>query len=153
VTPPLPGTERDEPLEDIRRDEVDTARSVDLFYPHVAAFVADRLVYLVPLSPPGSGRVWCPEWYRHAQALSRLDSIWRAWEHLRLDAALGMSNWWLHHADPNMRALFDPVNGPFAQCANGHQSDVPLPVLEPPAGLFFDQRDAKVRSGDPFALD
>ncbi|HEV7651066.1 MAG TPA: DUF4913 domain-containing protein [Actinophytocola sp.] len=153
MTPPLPGEEQDEPVEDIRQDEMDAARAANLHYASVLDFVTDRFVHLVPLSPPGSGQVWCPEWYRHAQAISRLDSVWRAWETLRFDPALGMSNWWVHHADPHMRALMDPVTGPFAQCTDGHRADVPLPLVPPPPGVFADQRDAWVQSGDPFALD
>jgi len=45
--------------------------------------------------------------------LQRLEALWRAWEHLRQDPALGMSVWWRDHADPHMAALLDP-DGPFA---------------------------------------
>ncbi|MDV9168560.1 DUF4913 domain-containing protein [Streptomyces sp. W16] len=142
---------QDESLEDIRRDEEEAARTGELFYGNVQEFVADRLAYLLTPPTPDSGRVWCPEWYRHAQALSRLDSLWRAWEMLRFDPALGMSNWWLHHADPHWRALTDPVTGPFGHCVGGHHTPEPLQLYQPPDGLFFDQREA--RSRDPFTLD
>lgn len=146
---PLQGEERDESAEDIQRDEEDAARPAELFYPHVAEFVSDRLIYLVGSTALGSGRVWCPEWYRHAEALSRLDSVWRAWEALRWEASFGMSNWWIHHLEPHMRALLDPATGPFARCVGGHQNPQPLPVFDPPEGLFFDQRG----SMNPFTLD
>ncbi|MCX5246771.1 DUF4913 domain-containing protein [Streptomyces sp. NBC_00201] len=142
---------QDESLDDIRRDEQEAARSGELFYGNVNEFVVDRLVYLLTPPAPASGRVWCTEWYRHAQALSRLDSLWRAWEMLRFDPSLGMSNWWLHHADPHWAALTDPVTGPFAQCVGGHRAPAPVQVMEPPDGLFFDQRQSPSR--DPFALD
>jgi hypothetical protein len=145
----------EESAEDIRRDEEKAAAEVGLFHANVNEFVTERLVYFIPRPVPGSGRVWCAEWYRHAQALSRLDSIWRAWEHLRQDPALGMSNWWVHYADPNIRALLDPVTGPFGRCADGHDPDStePLPVFEPPEGLFFDQRESANPAADPFSLD
>ncbi len=133
----------EESAEEIRRDEEDAARTTNLYYGNVNDFVTDRFIYFIPRPTPGSGRVWCPEWYRHAQALSRLDSIWRAWEHLRFDPALGMSNWWVHHVDPHIRALLDPDVGPFGNCVNGHGSVEPLPVFTPPDGLFFDQREPK----------
>lgn len=149
---PLHDEERDESAEDIRRDEEDAARPAELFYPHVAAFVSERLVHLVSSTALGSGRVWCPEWYRHAEALSRLDSVWRAWEALRHDGGLGMSNWWTHHLDPNMRALLDPDTGPFARCVDGcHGFNEPLPMIPPPEGLFVDQRGPG--SKNPFLLD
>jgi hypothetical protein len=28
-----------------------------------------------------------------------MEVIWRPWEHLRLEPALGVSTWWLNHAD------------------------------------------------------
>ena len=68
----------------------------------------------------GSEFVWCPQWYKHVEALSRVETIWRAWEHLRLEGALGLSTWWLNHADPHMRMLMAP-NGPFKTCVyEGH---------------------------------
>jgi Domain of unknown function (DUF4913) len=151
VTPRPP--DEDESAEDIRRDEESVARQAELYYGNVNEFVTDRFVHLYPLPGPASTLVWCPEWFAHAPALSRLDSIWRAWERLRFDPVLGMSNWWLHHVDPHMRVLLDPVDGPFARCGNGHVSNEPLPVAEPPAGLFTDQRSTWLQTGDPFALD
>jgi hypothetical protein len=117
----------------------------ELFYPHVAAFVQDRLVHLY-IRRLGQSYVWCPEWFRHAEALSRLDAIWRAWEHLRLDPATGMSVWWRDHADPHMMALLSP-DGPFASCRGQHTEypTPPLPVVDPPEGLFFDQRKPNLR--------
>ncbi|MCZ2404922.1 DUF4913 domain-containing protein [Paenarthrobacter sp. Z7-10] len=53
----------------------------------------------------GAAFVWCPEWYKHPEALIRMEGIWRAWEHLRMEPALGVSTWWLNHADPHMRIL------------------------------------------------
>ncbi|HEY0617555.1 MAG TPA: DUF4913 domain-containing protein [Kribbella sp.] len=117
----------------------------ELFYPHVAAFVGDKLIYLYSRRL-GQQFVWCPEWFRHAEALSRLDAIWRAWENLRLDPATGISVWWRDHADPQMSALLDP-DGPFAACRGQHSEYpiAPLPVEQPPAGLFFDQRRPNLR--------
>lgn len=136
----------DELLDELVEDELRVAKPPVLFYGNVEEFVTDRLVHLFARSPE-SGLMWCPEWYRHAEALSRLDAVWRAWENLRLDPATGISNWWLHHADPHMRVLMDPVTGPFARCTNGVHGDAlpPLPHVEPPPGLFTDQR------GEPFS--
>lgn len=65
--------------------------------------------------------VWCPEWYRHPEAVGRLNSLWRAWEHYRHDP-VGQSTWWLSHADPTMAKLFDP-KGTFKYCGvrSGHK--------------------------------
>jgi hypothetical protein len=52
-----------------------------------------------------------------------------------------------------MRALMDPLTGPFAGCADGHQPDEPLPVEQEPEGLFTDQRNLWPLADDPLALD
>jgi hypothetical protein len=70
-----------------------------------------------------------------------MEAIWRAWEHLRLEPALGVSTWWLNHADPHMRALMDK-EGPFKKCAyDGHKPPrtpglAALPHVVPEAGIF-----------------
>jgi hypothetical protein len=148
----LPGEESGESPAEIQQDELGTANQDQLYYSNVIEFVADRFRYLVPQSGPDSGRVWCPSWFQHAQALSRLDSLWRAWEFLRFEPSLGMSNWWLYHVDPHVRALTDPVTGPFARCVDGHQSDEPLPLEDVPDGVFKDQRLKWLQTSNPFDL-
>lgn len=34
-----------------------------------------------------------------------MEALWRAWEHLRLDGATGISVWWKDHADHHMSVL------------------------------------------------
>ncbi|MEV6323403.1 DUF4913 domain-containing protein [Nocardia sp. NPDC051787] len=87
-----------------------------------------------------SDTVWCPEWWQHAEAIARLDALWRAWEHYRQDGATGLSVWFLDHADPHMAKLFDP-KGPFKYCSvrNGHKDMLsPLPTKSPQHGMFGD---------------
>ncbi|MET8751684.1 DUF4913 domain-containing protein [Streptomyces sp. NPDC004667] len=43
--------------------------------------------------------------------------LWLAWERLRLESMLGMTTWWVQHADPHLRILMDPARGPFAGCS------------------------------------
>lgn len=107
-----------------------------LFYPTLDLFVGEQLAPLYRRTL-GHGRTWCPEWWRHAEAITRLEALWRSWEHLRLEPALGMSVWLRDHADPHMAVLLDP-DGPFHGCKkDGHSPRLdPLPVAAPPAGLF-----------------
>ena len=56
----------------------------------------------------GRQRTWCPQWWRHAEAVSRFEALARAREHLLLDAATGMFVWLRDHADQYMSVLFDP---------------------------------------------
>ena len=60
----------------------------------------------------GNALTWCPERWRHAEAIARLEAPWRAWEHLRLDPALGMSVWLRDHADHHMAVLLG-ADGPL----------------------------------------
>jgi hypothetical protein len=70
-----------------------------------------------------------------------MESIWRAWEHLSLEPALGVSTWGLHDADPHMRIFMDK-EGPFKKCAyDGHKPPrapglAALPHTEPECGIF-----------------
>jgi hypothetical protein len=110
----------------------------ELEFPDVGAFVTEQLSPLFR-RPLGAGRTWCPEWWRHAEAILRLRALWLAWEHLRWEAALGMAVWTRDHLDPQMAVLLD-ADGPFHGChpEKGHNAGrlEPLPVVAPPAGLF-----------------
>lgn len=76
-------------------------------------------------------RRWCPRWFEHPEAVSRLEAVWRAWESAGNDPGAGVSNWYRDHADYHMAVLLDPT-GPFEGCSvRGHKPDLapqPLPV-------------------------
>jgi hypothetical protein len=113
----------------------------ELVYASAVEFFAELLAQsYVRDVKEGAIFAWCPEWYKHPEALIRMESIWRAWEHLRLESALGVSTWFLNHADPHMRVLMDK-EGPFKKCAyDGHKSPpaekAVLPHVVPEAGIF-----------------
>ena len=52
--------------------------------PTLAEWIEQWLFPVYRRSVRGHDRVWCPQWWRHAEAVARLDALWRAWEHLRL---------------------------------------------------------------------
>lgn len=95
----------------------------------VYEFVDDHLVLLyarhVKTKP---GRLWCPRWFEHAEAVSRLEALWRAYESLRLDPATGMSVWWRDHADHHMAVLMS-ADGPFEGCSADRGHNRPPPPL------------------------
>lgn len=80
-------------------------------------------------------RTWCPEWWRHPEAVVRLEVMWRSLESLRTDSATGVSVWLRDHADVHMGQLLNPA-GPFRGCTatEGHSADPlgPLPLVAPP---------------------
>lgn len=116
--------------------------AAELVYSNAVEFFVDLLApsYVREVNE-GAQLVWCPEWYKHPEALIRMETIWRAWEHLRMEPALGLSTWWLNHADPHMRVLMDK-EGPFKKCAyDGHKpartpGPASLPHATPEEGLF-----------------
>ncbi|MEV0365395.1 DUF4913 domain-containing protein [Nocardia fusca] len=121
-------------------------------YKNVVEFVENYLsvVYRRQVSDL-SDTVWCPEWWKHTEAIARLDAMWRAWEHLRQDGATGMSVWFLDHADQHMAVLLDP-KGPFKYCSvrHGHKDMlVPLPLTAPPDGMFSDPFDTTEEAEAP----
>lgn len=125
-------------------DDAPQSEQRRLVFESLSDFVVDKLAptYRREVTE-GLSRRWCPEWWRHTEANSRLEALWRAWEHLRLDPATGMSVWWRDHADHHMEKLFDP-DGPFKACSvrDGHKKPgqpgyiEPLPVTSEPTGMF-----------------
>ncbi|MEU0237608.1 DUF4913 domain-containing protein [Nocardiopsis sp. NPDC006198] len=89
---------------------------------------------------PGGENKWCPEWWRHAEAIARLDAMWRAWESLRLDDQTGMSTWFRDHADHHMPLLMGQ-NGPFRQCAAEHRETDQLESRFAPDGWWDGEYD------------
>ncbi len=133
--------EQDEPAAAPAVDAAVTGPGQDaqLYYPSVDVFVRELLAptYRRHLDG-GRNRTWCPRWWAHAEAILRLEALWRAWELLRLDPATGMSVWLRDHADHHMAVLLDP-DGPFKGCTpdKGHSPRLDaLPVEDPPVSLF-----------------
>ena len=115
------------------------ATTPTLYYPPLDTFVRELLAPTYKrLIDDGRNRTWCPQWWRHAEAIARLEALWRSWEHLRLDPATGISVWFRDHADHHMAVLLDP-DGPFKYCTpeKGHSARLAaLPLDDPPEGLF-----------------
>lgn len=111
-----------------------------LLYPTLVHWVHG---WLVPTyrRPVGDGRnmAWCPEWWRHPEAVFRLSALWRGWEQHRLEPGDAMSAWARDHLDHHMRVLLDPA-GPLRGCSDdrGHGSVAalrPWHTAEAPEGL------------------
>lgn len=119
-----------------------------LYYGSVDEFLRDYLRHTYQRSINGRSRVWDARWWEHAEAVIRLEALWRAWEHLRLDPTTGTSVWLRDHADHHMPILMDP-DGPFAAAPdtdhNKTRRGEPLPYQSPPAGLFPDIRTDAAR--------
>lgn len=132
-------------------DGPDTAEEPGLHYGSVDEFVREYLRNVYRRRIDGRHRCWAGRWWEHAEAVIRLEALWRSWEHLRQDAATGMSVWWRDHADHHMAILMDP-DGPFSTATEGEENmskkGKPLPYVAPPEGLFPDQREDPASDAD-----
>jgi len=110
-----------------------------LVYASLPNFVEGFVAHVYARSFEGRERTWCPAWWKHTEAVVRLDAIWRAWEHLRKDPTLGMSSWLRDHGDPHMAVLMSS-DGPLKGCspAKGHNDRDwhTLPLQPPPPDLY-----------------
>lgn len=107
------------------------------FYPSLEEWVLD---YFAPMfSRPTSPTLrWCAAWWEHAEAISRLEALWRSWEVARLDQLRGMALWYRDFLDSQLAVLTSP-SGPFAQCKPDRHADAePLPTVPAPLGYWTD---------------
>lgn len=110
-------------------------------YANLLEFVETELgpMYQRPIDDDGRNLTWCPKWWRHREAMLRLDVLWRAFEHLRHDGKTGLSEWLRDHVDHHMPILLD-TNGPLHGCSpeRGHVEGrvTGLVTDPPPEGLF-----------------
>lgn len=114
-----------------------------LVFGSVDEFVRMKLLpgYSRPVGPSNrQQRRWSARWWANAEVVSRLEALWRSWEHLRLDGATGSSVWWRDHLDYHM-AILMAADGPFADSGDTNQDNGELPYEKPPAGLFPDIRE------------
>jgi hypothetical protein len=112
--------------------------SVEPYFTGLLEFVTDGFapVYCRPTSPTVR---WCPRWWDHAEAIYRLEALWRTWELYRLEPRLGIASWLRDYLDPQLAALTSPT-GPFAQCTDERHSPIkPLRTDYPPEGYFDDR--------------
>jgi hypothetical protein len=94
----------------------------------------------------GGHLTWCPEWYRHAEAIMRLMAMWEEWERAVEDGT--MSHWWLDHCDPHMAVLMSRDNGPFMACTEKeHRPLGPLPLAPRNPQLWRDTVFTDARDG------
>ncbi|NUU24363.1 MAG: DUF4913 domain-containing protein [Streptomycetaceae bacterium] len=128
------------PYEPEDEEPVDEELDDGLIFTSLDSFVTEYLGEILRRRLNRATAVWCPSWWRHPEAVVRLSAMWRAFEYLRTDPALGMSVWWLNHADPHLRVLMDPEFGPFAVCdpREGHNARElePLPMDPSPPEMW-----------------
>lgn len=122
-----------------------------LRFASVAVFVEQ---YVLPnwvhrLGDNYAGR-WCAQWWEHAEAITRLEAVWEAFEVMRLQPAPSLSTWIRDHLDPHMRSL-TAGDGVFWRCEVAkhkdpvHAQEPQWPAITPPPGLFVVDDTATVQ--------
>lgn len=125
--------------EEVRSDEAtaddEETAAPQLVYGSAVEFFREYLRKVYVRRITSTSTVWEARWWEVDEALVRIESLWRAWEFLRLDAATGTSVWFRDHADHHMAVLMNP-DGPFSGSEEKTKRGEPLPHEEPPEGLF-----------------
>jgi hypothetical protein len=81
---------------------------------------------------------WCASWWDHAEAIYRLEALWRTWELYRLEPRLGIASWLRDYLDPQLAQLTS-ATGPFASCTEDRHSPVKaLRTNQPPEAYLAD---------------
>ena len=127
------------PPPEVVEDDVPT-----LYYGSVDEFVREFVCPVFRRNVGEEGRAdyrWSARWWESAEAITRLEALWRAWEHLRMDPSTGISVWLRDHADHHLGVLMS-ATGPWARSKDTAGPHEPLPYEPPPDGLFPDVRDA-----------
>jgi len=119
-------------------------------HPSLGHFVIDYLVPLFTRPTLGGRWLWCPHWWKHSEAVSRLTALWHAWEALHDQPGTAFGSWYREHLDHQLPILMGP-DGPFRDCANGHYASDPQPKPpRPPAdNAVWDTASDVPRSAGP----
>jgi len=107
------------------------------FYPRLEEWVSDYFAPMYARTFTPTER-WCATWWDHAEAISRLEALWRSWEVARLDELRGMALWYRDFLDGQLVVLMSPT-GPFAACTpDRHAAARPLATTPAPTGYWDD---------------
>lgn len=97
----------------------------------LAVWVQDWLLPTFRRYPGGANARWCRQWWRHSEAIVRLQALHMAYLTLFAEGGTGPSSWLRDHLDPTMAHLL-ANDGPFGSCSPDqparHDPIDPLPV-------------------------
>jgi hypothetical protein len=110
-----------------------------LLYPNLVDWVTEWLVPMYRRSMDLREYAWCPEWWKHPEAVLRLSALWRGFEQRRTQPGDAVSAWLRDHLDHHMPVLMDADHGPLKGCTGikGHavRPLTPMPLTVPPPHL------------------
>lgn len=100
-------------LQEGRHGDAGDGQEHELYFPDMPTWVKYLWLPLFGWRVDGQRYHWCPRWWEHAEAIWRLELLWRSWEVARLDPT-GMTMWSME-ADRHRVELMGP-EGVFAGC-------------------------------------
>jgi len=102
-------------------------------------------IHFLPMyrRPLGGEYRWCRQWWKHAEAITRLTALWQSWEAMRLQPGTGMISWLRDCLDHQLPVLLSR-GGPFAACSEDEHIDPRTATADPPPPGWWD-----TGSGDP----
>lgn len=120
-------------------------------YPNTETWVNRHFLLMYQRRTGIGGRWrWCDDWWRHPEAISRFEALWRTWELARLDPT-GIAGWYREHLDHHLPILLGE-DGPFRHCepsrdgrAGEHEDVEPLSAAPSPAGWWIEIDQAAER--------
>jgi len=104
-------------------------------YPTLADYVRESFAPTYTRRRAGGRWNWCPFWYEHDEAVSRLQSLWKSWEALHAGEDTSLGDWYRDHLDHQLPILLGP-DGPFRDCVDRHWDTEDSDLLQceiPPA--------------------
>ena len=113
-------------------------------YARVQDWVSEHFIPMYR-RPLGGEFRWCPQWWRHAEAITRLTALWQSWEAMRLQPGTGTANWLRDHLDHQLPVLLGR-SGPFAQCSEDEHISPRIAAADPPPPGWWDDDDAATSS-------
>jgi len=102
----------------------DEAVQLQTFYSNVVEWVDEWLLprYARSLKT----HRWDPQWFEYVEVVDRLEALWRAWEHFRLEGMTGMAVFFRDYLDPAM-GVITSSDGPFWNLGNLGARALPEP--------------------------
>lgn len=119
-----------------RQDTDDDSETPQPVFATVEEYVTERFIPMYRRIL-GSEFRWCPRWWEHAEAISRLTAIWHSWEVKRLEPGTGIPEWYRDYLDPQLPILMGP-NGPFAMCNEYEHKEISQARLVPAPDGYWD---------------
>lgn len=114
-------------------------------FPDLDTWVDEHFIPMYRRTLGGEFR-WCAQWWRHAEAVSRLTALWHSWESMRLQAATGIGLWYRDHLDHQLPVLLGP-RGPFYQCTETEHLEPHQFTASPVPPGYWENDDALLIGG------